>query len=211
MADDRARMLQDIADTADELTDPRRHVEPIYTTDRHRNRKLSHLHAVTLPGLLAQVHDMFEPSAAADEGARTIPASRPPLNLEAINTHTVVVLAVTRWCWTLHLDLRDTVESNIRGLVGAAAALDSDTQAALLAELRTWRRRAAVLTGWQTAPFRPDATCPHCGSRRTITVNLDRKEAFCNGARDGVSCEAWWDAGTIGILADHVRLETTAA
>jgi hypothetical protein len=211
MTDDRARMLTDIADTADALTDSYTHIEPIHTTDRHRNRRLTHLHTVRLPGLLTQLHDLFEPGATQDDNARAIPASKPPLNLEAINTHTVIVLAVTRWCWSLQINLRDTVESNIRALVGASATLDSDTQAALLTELHTWHRRAAILTRWQTPPYRPAATCPHCGSRNTIVVNLDRREAFCNGSNAGESCGAWWDPGTIGVLADHVRLETSAA
>jgi hypothetical protein len=204
---DRADMLQDIADCADALTDSRQHVEPVYTTDRSRNRKLSHVHRTMQPGLLAQVRERFEPGAQA-AGFRSVPGSRPPLAFEALALHTVISLAAVRWLWSLRIELRNTDESNIRALVGAAGSMDSETQAALLFEMRTWHRRAAILTGWQTAPFRPRASCPNCG-QQALVVNVESKSAFCNGfdPRTNMPCGAWWDESTVGILAEHVRAQ----
>lgn len=210
MTDDRSRMLADIAETADALTDSSQHLEPIYTTDGSRNRKLTHVHRVTLPGLLAQVHDLFEPGSKSEDSGSSTPSSRPPLNVEAASLHLQVTLAVTRWCWSLGLEIRDTVESNIRALVGAAASMDSDTQDALLSEMRSWRRRSAILTGWQTPPWRPRCSCPVCGTVGTLVVRLDLREAYCSSwePQTQTQCEGWWDEETIGVLADHVRAET---
>src|SRR5262249_32318364 len=105
-------MIADIAEAADALTDSSQHLEPIYTLDRSRNKKLTHVHRVTLPGLLAQVHELFEPGSKPSDGGSSTPSSRPPLNVEAASLHVQVTLAVSRWCWSLGLELRDTVESN---------------------------------------------------------------------------------------------------
>lgn len=210
MADDRSRMLSDIAETADALTDSYVHVEPIYTADKSRNKKLTHVHRVTMPGLLAQVHELYEPGSRRADSSSSTPSSRPPLNVEAASLHLQVTLAVTRWCWSLGLELRDTVESNVRALVGAATSMDSDTQDALLSEMRSWRRRAAMLTGWQTAPWRPRAHCPACGAVGTLVVNLAAREAYCTSwnPQEQIQCVGWWDEGTILQLADHVKAET---
>lgn len=200
---DVADPLADIAALADELTDPHRHRQPYEIWTRSRHRKILH-HVTTQPGLLTQLRDQYEPTAAGEPGSNP-PDSRPPLNLEAISRHTMITLAATRWCWSLRIDLRDTVESNIRALVGAAGQLDHDDQSALHAELRQWHTWAAVLTGWQTPPYRPHtATCPACAARGSLTIRLDTQRAYCRH----VDCGATWDPTTIGLLADHIRRTT---
>src|SRR6266545_4340007 len=150
-----ASSLQDIADVADELTDPHPHLEKIYTTTTSRHRRLTHLHKTTQPGLLTQLRDAVLPAATQDAPSRRgIPRSQPPLPLEALSLLVVIV-------------------------VGAAATLDSDTQAALLDELRRWRTWCAVMTGWQSPLYQPHAPCPHCDQRGTLRVNLARQSAFC--------------------------------
>src|SRR6266508_4182256 len=61
-----ASSLQDIADVADELTDPHPHLEKIYTTTTTRHRRLTHLHKTTQPGLLTQLRDAVLPAATQD-------------------------------------------------------------------------------------------------------------------------------------------------
>ena len=209
-----ASSLQDIADVADELTDPHPHLEKIYTTTTSRHRRLTHLHKTVQPGLLTQVRDAVLPAATQDaDGHRGIPRSRPPLQLEALSLLVVIEIGAARWCWSVHLDQRDTAESNIRALVGAAATLDSDTQAALLDELRRWRTWCAVMTGWQSPLYQPHAPCPHCDQRGTLRVNLARQSAFCTTKTwspergEHLWC-ATWNPATIGVLADHIRATT---
>ena len=206
---DRADMLQDIADVAAELCDARKHREPYTVWTPIRHRKTLH-HETTRPGLIAELHALFEPGSTADErGARGY-ASRPPLNFEAAALYTVISGAVWRWVWSLKAELRDTVQGNVRLLVGAASQMDSDTQAALLSEMRSWQRRAAILTGWQSAPWRPSVPCPACAGMNTLVVNLADQSGFCNAWLPGEerNCDAYWNADTIGILADYVRSQS---
>ena len=103
-----ASSLQDIADVADELTDPHPHLEKIYTTTTSRHRRLTHLHKTTQPGLLTQLRDAVLPAATQDAPSRRgIPRSQPPLQLEALSLLVVIEVGAARWCWSVHLDLVD--------------------------------------------------------------------------------------------------------
>lgn len=204
MADDRATMLADIAAVADELTDVRKHREPfeVWSPSRHRVKRW---HETTVPGLLAQLRAAFVPGRAEQvESGSGVPGSRPPLHLEAISRHTVITVGAARWMWSLELTQRETVEANVRALVGAAGAMDSDAQAALLTELRRWRTWCAVLTGWETPPFRPHVACPVCDTMDSLVIRLDTSKAYC---RD-MDCLSTWDASSIGVLGEYIRRKT---
>ncbi|WP_328382957.1 hypothetical protein OHQ88_10625 [Micromonospora zamorensis] len=196
-----------IVDLADELTEPHQHVERFAVWDDNRNKKIR-THVTIQPGLLAQLHDSVSEPISEDGGVgtRRPPASRPPLALEALSKHTAIVIGVTRWCWSLRLDLRDTAESNIRAIVGKAPELDDDTRQTLLTELRQWRRWCAVLTGWENDLFAPRVPCPVCEKVGTLRVNLKAKAAFCNN----MDCLAGWsdEDGSLYVLADHIRLSS---
>jgi hypothetical protein len=99
------------------------------------------------------------------------------------------------------VDLRDTPEGNIRALVGASTRMDQDTTDTLADELRTWRNTASTLTGWTSAPYRPQVPCPvpDCGRVGKLRVNLTRQSAMC------LACRAVWDTDAIGILAEYIR------
>jgi hypothetical protein len=198
-------LLDQILAVADELTEPHLHREP-YTTWVNRNRKTSY-HETVQPGLLAQLYQSVSPVSSNGEApAGGVPGSRPPLAVEALSRHDEICMAVLRWCTSLRLDTRVSAESNIRGLVGAAGNLDQDTQAVLLAELRQWRRWAAVLTGWENL-YRPARVpCPivDCGKTNTLRINLTAQTALCQ------ACSSTWsgDDGSIAVLADYIRRRT---
>jgi hypothetical protein len=203
-------MLLAIADTADALTEPHQHHEPIYDRDQHRNRRMRRIWTTTQPGLLAALWQAVAPARTTtddDSSNNSGFRSAPPLCVEALSRHTQIQIATVRWCWSLHIELRDTTDSNIRALVGAAGNLDSDTQHALLDELRQWRTWAAVMTGWQAPAYAPHVPCPNpdCQRADTLRVNLDRQTALC------IACRTTWDRDNIGILADYIRASTEAA
>lgn len=201
----RDKLLRDIADTADALTEPHQHAEPVYDYDHHRNRRMKRAYVTTQPGLLRALAEAIEPATKPEGDQRAAGyRSAPPLCLEAVSRLAVIHIAAVRWCWSLKVELRDTTESNIRGLVGAAGSLDDDTAHSLLDELRQWRTWAAVMTGWQSPAYSPKVNCPvdGCGKPNTIRINLARKSALC------VECHATWDESTIGILADYIRTST---
>lgn len=200
--------IQDITDAADALTEPHQHVEPIYDLDRHRNKRLRHVHTTIQPGLLQALWEAIEPGRATDDattagGFRSVP----PLCLEALSRHTAIQIGVIRLSWSLRVDLRDTTASTIRAFVGAAPNLDTDTQTYVLGELRTWRTWCAVMTGWQSPNYAPHVPCPVAACERAngLRINLTRKTAMC------VACGAIWDEDRIGVLADYIRATKEAA
>ena len=201
-------VLDSIRDTADELTDPHLHVEKIREWDGNRNPKWRH-HKTVQPGLLTQLQESVYPVHLREDGGRSIPASRPPLALEALSQRLAITNAVTRWCWSLKLDKRGRVESDIRQLAAAAMAFDDETARTLLAEMRQWRTWCAVYTGWETI-YQPAAVpCPvvDCGQTNTLRINLTNKTATCR------ACRSVWDEedGSVFVLADYVRTTTSDA
>lgn len=198
--------LEDLLAYADELTDPRRHVEVLTATvwDHNRNKKTRIKRRVTtLPSLLDQLAAAIVPGETYIEGDAARPgfASRPPARLDAIDRLLAIEASAARWVGSLGLAVRSSTEANIRALVGISATLDSDTLDALVTEVSMWRAWAATVTGWQTPPWKPRATCPICESLGTLRVRLDRKTACC------MDCGEAWDEESIGLLADHIRIE----
>lgn len=194
-------LLLDIAEAADELTNPRQHTEILEAWDRNRNLKRRR-RTTTMPSLLTQLAQAIIPGEAYTEDDPTAASSfgpRPPARLDAIDRLLAITAASARWCASLHLRLRDQPERNIRALVGAAAVLDSDTMRTLRDDLHTWRTWAATVTGWQRPPDTPRAPCPLCEHYSTLRVRLDRYTACC------LHCGGAWDHANIGLLADYVR------
>lgn len=70
--------------------------------------------------------------------------------------------------------------------------------------VRRWWAQARVATGWDSPAWRPDSTCPVCARRGGLRVRLSSKVAAC------VDCRETWDPGTIGLLAEHIRVESFA-
>ncbi len=199
MTDDRG--FQTLADAADALTDPRRHVE-IISAWVNRNRKTIR-RVTTLPSLLDQLADAAIPGETYVEAETSRPGygSRPPARLDAIDRLLAIEAGARRWVTSISLTLRDTAAGNIRALVGASGTLDSDTFDALLYEITTWRSWAATVTGWRNPPFRPHVGCPVCDKVGSLRIRLDQRTACC------MSCGEAWDDTSIGLLGEHIRIE----
>ncbi|WP_285554854.1 DUF7341 domain-containing protein [Actinoplanes regularis] len=204
-------MLDQIATVADDLTEPHMHSESITGWDRNRHRKTRRWTTVQ-PGLLAQLHQSVIPvwSTPDDFGASSVPASRPPLAVEALSRHDEIAMAVLRWCTSMGLETRVSVESNVRALVGATPKLDEETAAALLDEMRQWRRWCLVLTGWEQLYCPAGVPCPivGCGMRNSLRINLTNATALCRACGSTWTKDAEDDAGAIGVLADYIKQRT---
>jgi hypothetical protein len=199
-------LLADLADLVDELCDPHQHVERVHDRVGRGTRRMR-AYVTVQQGLLAQLAAAaVDGAAGGDEppSARPIPQSRPPGCFEALARHTAITLHVARWCWDLRIAQRDTVEGNMRALVGAAGGLDGVVLQDLVAAAKGWRHQAAVMTGWASPRFAPDVPCPSCERRGTIRINLSRQVAMCTSE----TCGALWEADTIGVLADYIRQQT---
>jgi hypothetical protein len=183
---------QDLLAAQESLTDSRQHRETHDAEGRLLSKPFTH----RLPGLLEQLYlAAIDPSMAAEAGGmRLKPKSRPPLALEAWSRYTDIEKAALRWVRSLRMEEHTQPGRNIRQLVSAAAgvrgqylAWDEDTIEALLTEVRQWRRWCAVLTGWESAPWRPYIKCPVCSEISAIWVNEAERSAYCS------SCKADWD------------------
>lgn len=205
-------ILAELRDTSDALTEPHEHREPIFDWDHNRNRKKIGDHKIVRAGLLAQVGELVYPGTPPDTGdfvVRPVPGSRPPLRTDAASAYLQIHLAATRWCLSLRLEIRDTIESTVRQLLGRVASEDRDTQAALLTEMRSWRRQCELITGLREPDPHLQVPCPRCGNR-SLRVDMAQASARCShdvvveGERQ--RCGATWDeeSGTIGVLARHI-------
>jgi hypothetical protein len=200
-------LLDQIATLADTLTEPHFNRERYEVWDGNRHKKIRH-HATVLPGLLGQLYQSVIPSSSSsgEPPASSIPASRPPLAVEALSCHDQISMGALAWCEELGLATRASVESNVRALVGAAGHLDNDQQKRLLADLRRWRGWSAVLVGWENVIVLRGSACPlpDCEQAGTLRVNLTAETAVCR------ACGATWTAedGSIQVLGEHIKAST---
>ncbi len=207
-----ADVLADLRDTADALTDPTQIRHPRHGWDHNRHKVTLPDHVVVLPGLLTQLGDMAYPGGRVDDtSGRAVPKSRPPGNPKALVAYLDIHIAVGRWTVQFGLGWRDTVESQVRQLLGAAPTQDHDDQLELLADMRRWLRQCEELTGLRERDPELTAPCPieGCG-QRTLRINLTGKTARC------VSCGARWaeqeteHVGNLGVLARHIAAHRQA-
>lgn len=202
-----AHLLTTIAELAEELCDPRQYREPIYEWVG-RNRKLTRVIVTTQAGLIDQLRESVHPTNTG-EGGHTVPASRPPLQLEALDRLVAIERAAFGWTRALHLPPRGYAEGDIRALVDGAARADDDTRHALNTDMRRWRGWAAVMTGWASPPLTPYIRCanPECAQLATLRVLPERRTATC------AACGHVWDDtdGTFAALGTYVVTQARTA
>jgi hypothetical protein len=183
--------LAHMADNIRQLVDHYQHAEPYHTWSASRHRIIQR-HTAWHPPLLEQLH---QASIGYDEP-----------NLDAIDRYRQIIRAVHDWKRRLGLPARTSLYDDIRGLVGGAGEREEPVACAVA----TWHRWCRLLAGWEDPPWRPHAPCPQCddfpgqrdGHPTGLRVRLDQQTAIC------LTCEAYWDVATIGILAEHIRLFT---
>lgn len=204
-APDRHRM--DLADYVAELTRPYEHREHIQQ-QRGNGTWYGTDHTVRVPSLLAQLWANDTPPNSSEEGPRPAYASKPAARLDALDTAARIDLEASRWVTDLGEAprSRDTADLILQ-LHGLQASADPVQRAAIAKSIKGWWIAARLTTGWDDPPWSPNATCPQCGKRGTLRIRPADKIGMCTD--DG--CRARWDESTIGLLAEHVRVETAAA
>lgn len=195
-----------ILTTADALTEPHTHREPytIWTGSRHRK---THHHITTQHGLLRRLyHAAIVPTCTnTDEPTSSIPGSRPPLEVEALSRHDQISAAARSWCAHTGVGPRASTESNIRAIVSNLAKLDDQQQKTLLADLRRWSGWCRVYLGLEHIRRIPGVRCPlaDCNQLGTLRINLTTSHGLCT------TCGATWNTDTIGVLAEHIKINRT--
>lgn len=196
------RPPMDLADYVRELTEPHSHAEHYQVRQGHtwygRN------HVTRVPSLLTQLWNGDLPSSSAEDGPRPGYQSRPAARLDALDAAVRIDLEASRWVKDLGEDDPSDTAACVRRLHGLAASADQVTRVAILRDVRRWWTQARIVTGWDSAPWTPDNTCPMCGERGTLKVRLLEHIAMCTHD----ACRTTWDETSIGLLADHIREES---
>lgn len=191
--------LTDIADDIRDLTQPYKHEQPY---DRIVGGQVKPAKHVTRhPSLIDQLR-AAETAGRGSDGQVSGYESRPAARLEAIATLTQIDTEAATWItWRRH-KLRPTTEDNLRAVVGIATDLGPDDRSELAGEVRRWLTWARVVTGWDSPPWRPNVPCPMCAVKGGLRIRLLEESAAC------LDCGSVWDKGTIGLLAEEIRLAT---
>lgn len=205
----------DLNDLVRELTAPHQHRE--HYTVRRNKTWYGHDHVTRVPPLIRQLLDA-SPSGAVDERDNHGYGSRPTARLDALDTLHRIDREAARWVrWLGHDDPGDTLDPHTgRGIPGTgtiacvrllgslAPSLPGAVRTQLTRDVRRWWTWSRIVSGWDSPAWRPDNTCPMCGTRRSLRVNLAAEVAFC--IED--ACRETWDSANIGLLADHIRNES---
>jgi hypothetical protein len=188
-------------------------------------------HTTQVPPLIDQLNNADKRPAELDLGGGT-PSSKPTANLEALDTLIHIDNEASTWVRKLgHDDPGNTIACITKVYSLAAGAKFCGRNKPVVDEverrvkiegkwqtrsrkevtccivhhierdMRRWWTQARIASGWDSTPWKPNNTCPHCDERRSLRIRPDDRAAFC------VGCRETWDAGTIGILAEHVRAE----
>lgn len=216
------RPEMELADYVRELTEHHTHAEH-YQVKRGRTWYGAN-HVTKVSPLIGQLWANDLPSAATEEGPRAGFKSKPAARLDALDTAARIDIAAHRWVTDLgeqarNLDTIDLVRQ-LHGLAASAhqcgrrtAQRDPETKKitccarhAIEHDVRSWWMQARIVTGWDSPAWTPDNTCPMCGTRGSLKIRLGDQLGMCT--HDG--CRVTWDHATIGLLADHIREESSA-
>jgi hypothetical protein len=134
----------------------------------------------THPPLLAQLYNSGARTLVAAEsgGRRTVPGSRPPADLSAVDLVREIHAGAIAWSWCLGGHHRNAVTA-LRWLPDAAAALPGtdtrlDGAEGLYGAVTRWHRQARVVCGWTDRPIDyPEAVCAYCGQRNIRALTRD--------------------------------------
>lgn len=193
-----------LADYVRELTERHHHSEQ-YQVREHgawQQRRWS----TKVPSLIDQLWANDTPSQAVEDGPRPGFGSKPAARLDALDAAVRIDLEASRWVKDLGEDDPADTAACIRLLHGLTASADMLTRRAIEHDVRRWWIRARIVTGWDSPAWTPDNTCPMCGERGTLKVRLADRVGMCTND----ACRAVWDEHSIGLLADHIRAESSA-
>jgi hypothetical protein len=196
-----------------QLTDWYTHREP-YTHESNGTTWQGH-HITQVPPLITQLTDAA-PADTNKAGGKA--GSRPPTSLDAIDTYIHIDLESARWVRNLgEDDPGDTIACvrKVHALAASAhfcgsnkATTDPKTRKVTCCtvhdierDIRRWWTMARLVSGWDTAAWAPNNTCPVCSKRRSLRIRADDRTAMCT------NCRETWTESTVGLLAEHIRAE----
>lgn len=205
-----------VLDMIAQLTRPHPHREH-YVYEGAAGTSYGLNHTVRAPALLTQLEHL-EPSSVGDTATPGGFKSQPAARLESLDTLVRIDLEASRWVTDMGESDTGTTADVVRRLGGllpstvhcgsSKAQRDEHrkiiccTRHMVEADIRSWWTQARVIAGWDTAPWRPDATCPNCAKRGGLRVRLSAHSGVC------IECGETWTPESIDELAFHIRVES---
>lgn len=215
----------DFLDMVRDLTRGHEHREQ-YTAER-RGTSWTAYHPSRVPALVQQL--LGAAPSGTGEMSRSTPQSRPAARIEALDTIMAIDDEAARWVRRLgEDDPGDQLDRETRRPVRGSGTIACITMLAglhpqvphcrkgqgerseagrwccprheLESDVRHWWHQARIITGWDTAAFRPHNSCPVCEQRDSLRIKADA--ALC------VECRSIWaGADQLNVLARHIRAE----
>jgi hypothetical protein len=200
-----------------ELTSPHSNAER-YTRTVGRTT-VTQNHVVRVPPLLRQL-EWIAPTGRGDDRSGGGYESRPAAALEALNTLVQIDTDAARWLRVLGFDDFGDPYDVLRRLSAKVVDVDACHRKRfafieqpggrrpcclhhqITRDIASWWTQARIISGWDAAAWRPDNTCPMCSDRGSLRIKDADKIGFCT------SCHETWTPDTIGLLAEHIRLES---
>lgn len=220
----------DVHDMIRQLTSAHSHTEP-YIPDRDNGETWQAHHHTTVPALIHQLTGVTDnTTGSGDESGSAHGKSRPAARIELLDTLICIDTDAGDWLDRLGYTIPANKINPLTQLTipgsGCVLALsrlgglyrETDTcgrdshkrdkgdpwccaRGHLAYDIRRWWHQARIITGWDTAAFKPRATCPVCDVHGSLRVKTDG--ALC------VECRSIWTDAEIGLLAEHIRSEST--
>lgn len=185
-----------LADVVRELTETHKHREP-FTYERS-GVSWAEKHVTEVPALITQL-EHHEPSSTGDTQGAGGFKSQPAAHLEALDMLIAIDAEASRWIRVLGEDDPADTIACVRLLHGLHARCDAITQRDIEHDIRRWWSLARIITGFDSAAWRPNGLCPNCNRRGTLRVRVVDELAAC------IECKAHWDHYTIRTLASQIR------
>lgn len=191
----------ELIDLIEELVSP--HQVTAHYTTRKNGTWVGENYITDAASLLVQLLECDPASNTEGDGVRAF-GSKPVARVEALDAYDHIADEASRWVTRLGgTDNTGTATKNILRINGLAAGLDKKSlqYKALRRDVRRWWIHARIITGWDSAAWCPDNTCPACGASRKVRIRLSEKIASC------IACHTVWTEKTWGILSAHIAQE----
>jgi hypothetical protein len=193
--------LELIYDSITDLVRSRMHTQEIsaYVDKEWRSKRRQ----IEIPSLLDQLQAVFVSSSGEHAGSGF--ASRPNARIDAMDVLMRIDTEAGNWIDHLGHTIEPELRDNLRWLNQQAPNMTDPEQLHDLAlDSRGWATWARVVTGWEVPAFRPNNTCPLCAQRGGLRIRVgdDNAQGMC------VHCGEHWTPATIGLLAEHILVES---
>lgn len=188
-----------IQDRVDDLTRPSTTREHQAVWNETKSRFDYRPHVLEHPSLLVQLERAVTGTTGPAGSAGSF-ESKPVARIDALDTLEAITRESARLVGYVLHQRPSTTPANLHLLAARSHDLADPELRDLDFEVLCWWARARVTTGWDSPAWKPHVRCMSCDRLGTLRVRVAPLAAAC------LACGAAWDASTIGILGEHIRI-----